>query len=92
MTFLELKVQFETKLKENSQFELLELNYIPYAFGSGFVAYRISGRNIKVIYDGRENCAELLASIDYGKYPNTSWRRIFIGSPSDLLKIDLDEL
>jgi hypothetical protein len=34
--FLELKDKLERNLKPD--FELLELNYLPYAFGSGLVA------------------------------------------------------
>ena len=50
--FLELKDKLERNLKPD--FELLELNYLPYAFGSGLVAYRKDGRSIKLIYDGKE--------------------------------------
>jgi hypothetical protein len=48
MNFLELKEQFENKLKSDFKFELLDLHYSPYAFGSGMKFYRIKGRIIKV--------------------------------------------
>lgn len=81
--FLELKEQFESKLTE--KFELLELNYAPYSFGSGLTAYRIRGRIVKIIYDGRANKVELLVSANHEKYPHTSWTTIFTGHPTDFI-------
>jgi hypothetical protein len=90
MDFLKLKEQFETKLKEG--FELLELHYVPYSFGSGLAAYRIRGRNVKVIYDGRDNQVELLVSANHDKYPGASWRTIFTGHPTDFIDNEISKL
>ena len=81
MNFLELKNQFEHKLKDN--FELLELHYAPYAFGSGMVAYRIKGQNVKLIYDGKDDQIEFLISVKHDKYSNASWTTHFTGNPTD---------
>ncbi len=86
MNFLELKEQFERKLNDDYMFELLELHYAPHAFGSGMTAYRIKGRIVKLIYDGRDNDIQLLVSSNHDKYPNVSWTTVFTGHPIDFIK------
>ena len=86
MNFLELKEQFENKLKGNFIFELLELHYAPYDFGSGLTAYRITGRNVKVIYDGKENQVQFLVSSNHDKYAKATWTTIFTGTPTDFIQ------
>jgi hypothetical protein len=90
MDFLELKEQFESKLTE--KFELLELQYAPYSFGSGLTAYRIKGRIVKIIYDGKDNQVELLVSANHDKYPGTSWKTIFTGHPADFIDNGISKL
>jgi len=90
MDFLELKEQFESKLTE--KFELLELHYAPYSFGSGFTAYRIRGRIVKIIYDGRDNQVELLVSANHDKYPYTTWTTIFTGHSTDFIDNGISKL
>jgi hypothetical protein len=92
MNFLELKEEFENKLKDNFKFELLEIHYAPYAFGSGLTAYRITGRNVKLIYDGKENQVQFLVSSNHDKYANASWTTIFNGTPTDFIENGLDKL
>jgi hypothetical protein len=84
MDFLELKEQFEGKLKND--FELLELHYTPYAFGSGITAYRIKGQIIKVIYDGKDDQVQLLVSARHDKYSNATWTTIYTGLPTDFIE------
>jgi hypothetical protein len=84
MDFLELKRQFESKL--NKDFELLELHYSPFAFGSGMTAYNSNGQVIKIIYDGRDNLVEVLISTSRDKYPNVSWTTIYSGLPEDFIE------
>lgn len=86
MNFLELKEQFENKLTGDFKFELLDLHYSPYAFGSGMMAYRIKGKIIKVIFDGRGNEVQLVTSLPHDKYPNGSWTTIFTGVPTDFIE------
>ena len=90
MDFLELKKQFENKLK--SDFELLELHFTPYSFGSGMTAYRIKGQIIKVIYDGKDNQVELLISAKHDKYSNASLTTIYTGVPTDFIENGLLKL
>jgi hypothetical protein len=90
MDFLEIKEQFENKLK--SDFELLELHFAPYSFGSGMTAYRIKGQIIKVIYDGKDNQVELLLSAKHDKYSNASWTTIYTGVPIDFIENGLQKL
>ena len=87
MNFLQLKDEFESKLNENYDFEILELHYLPYSFGSGMIAYRIKGRIIKIIFDGRENEVQLIGSKPHDKYPNCSWTTVFTGLPSEFIEI-----
>ena len=90
MDFLELKKQFENKLK--TDFELLELHFAPYAFGSGMTAYRIKGQIIKIIYDGKVDQVELLISAKHEKYSNASWTKIYTGFPTDFIENGLLKL
>jgi len=85
MTFLELKEQFENKLTGNHKFDLLELHFAPYSFGSGIAAYRLKGGILKIIYEGRDNEVQLLISSPHNKYPNCSWATIFTGLPGDFI-------
>lgn len=84
MNFLELKERFESKL--NSDFELLELHYAPFAFGSGMTAYNIQEQIVKIIYDGKDNQVELLISAFHDKYSNASWTTIYTGLPTDFVE------
>jgi hypothetical protein len=90
MDFLELKEKFENKLK--SDFELLELHFAPYAFGSGMTAYRVKGQIIKVIYDGKDDQVELFISAKHDKYSNASWTTIYTGEPIDFIENGLIKL
>ena len=90
MNFLELKEQFENKL--TNDFELLELHYAPYAFGSGMTAYRIKGQIVKVIYDGKDDQVELLVSEKHAKYSETSLATIYTGLPTDFIENGLIRL
>jgi hypothetical protein len=90
MDFLELRQQFEKNVKHD--FELLELHYAPYSFGSGMTAYRIKGKIIKVAYDGRDDQVELLISAKHDKYSNASWTTILTGNPTDLINKGIPEL
>lgn len=92
LDFLELKVHIETQLKNNFKFELLELQYAPYAFGNGMIAYRIKGRVVKIIYDGRDNQIELMVSANHVKYGRAEWTTIFSGQPTDFISIGIEEL
>jgi hypothetical protein len=84
MNFLQIKEQFESRL--TSKFEVLELHYVPYAFGSGFIAFRTNGQIVKIIYDGKENQVQLLISARHDKYPNASYSTIYEGLPTDFIE------
>ena len=90
--FLELKGQFEAQLSADLKFELLELHYAPFSFGSGMAAYRIKGRMVKIIFDGKDNKIKLLISAKHLKYPSSTWATIFSGTPTDFLDNGLTEL
>ncbi len=83
--FLELKDQIELQLKNNFSFELLELQYAPYAFGNGMIAYRIKGRVVKIIYDGKDNQIELMVSAYHVKYDRAELTTVFSGLPTDFI-------
>lgn len=90
--YLELKGQFEAQLSTNLKFELLELHFAPYSFGSGMTAYRIKGSVIKMVFDGKDNIIELLISDKHLKYPSSDWTTIFSGIPTDFLDNALTRL
>ncbi len=85
INYLELKDRFETELQHDLQFELLELHYAPYSFGSGMTAYRIKGRVFKIIFDGRDNLVEFMISAPHEKYNTANWTIIFTGTPNDFM-------
>ena len=77
MNFLDIKERFEINL--TNKFDLLELQYIPYSFGSGLIAYNINGRIVKIIHEGREGQIELMVSEKHAKYPEAKLTTIFTG-------------
>jgi len=83
MNFLQIKDSFEQLLA--ARMELLEIQYTPYAFGSGFCAYRLQGRNLLLIYNGKDDFVELLASKPHEPYPSKSWTKLYEGSVAGLL-------
>ncbi len=90
--YIEFKGQFEAQLSDDLKFELLELHYAPYSFGSGMTAYKIKGRVVKLIFDGKDNMIELWISAKHLKYPSSGLSRIFSGTPNDFLDNGLTEL
>ncbi|MFY0591001.1 hypothetical protein [Roseivirga sp.] len=68
MNFEEFRIDIEHKLNSIARFELLEFRYEPYHFGNGLLAYRISGRNHRLIYDARENHLTWECSEPHEKY------------------------
>jgi hypothetical protein len=83
--FKEFKRHFEAQLLTDLMFELLELHYAPYSFGSGMTAYRITGRVVKIIFNGQDNIIELLISDKHINYPSSGLTTIFSGTPTDFL-------
>ncbi len=78
--FLALVAEFEIKIKEELQFELLQLYYAPYSFGSGHVVYKIKGRNVQITFDGRDNALgmspiEVRYSKPHAKFPSDGWEQ-----------------
>lgn len=92
MNFLEITRRFEEKIEPNFKVELLELHYVPHAFGSGSKAYRINGRNIQIIFDGRDRLIEIKVSERYEKYDNGHWTDLFHGTIEDFEKEGIEAL
>ena len=90
--FLEFKGQFEEQLSTDLKFVLLELHYVPYSFGSGMMSYKIKGRLVKIIFDGKDNIIELFISAKNLKYPSSDWSIVFSGTQTDFLENGLTEL
>jgi hypothetical protein len=90
--FLEIISRFESQIRVNFEFELLESHYIPYSFGSGLVVYRIKGKTIKIIYDGRDYLVDVKLSKQHEKYPNCTWIDFFSGDSSDFLENGINKL
>ena len=87
MSFIQLTDKFENDL--NEKFEILELHYLPYLFGSGTKCYRIKGRNIKVDFDGRDELLEIYISPYHEKYPTNKWELIFTDKYENFHEKDL---
>jgi len=85
LNYLEIISYFEDQIKEKSKYELLEMHYAPYSFGSGFRTYRINGKIIKIIYNGKENLVELKISNRHEKYPLNSWKSFSLGDVNDFI-------
>ncbi|MEO8085424.1 MAG: hypothetical protein ABI763_01315 [Bacteroidota bacterium] len=83
--FSELISRFENAVQTDFKFELLEFHYVPYSFGSGMKAYRINGRAVKLVYDGRDYLATLYISEKHITYSRAEWTEIFSGTASGLL-------
>jgi hypothetical protein len=75
MNFHQVIDKFENEV--NEKFEILEFHYLPYSFGSGTKCYRIKGRNIKLVYNGKEELIEIHVSPYHEKYPTNKWDLIF---------------
>jgi hypothetical protein len=92
MNFLEFKDQLENEIAKNYKFDMLELRYMPYAFGSGLTVYRISGKIVKIVFDGKNNQFDIMISQPHAKYPNAPLLSIFSGQADDILDKGLSKL
>ena len=92
MNFLDFKDQLESEIAKNYKFDMLELHYLPYAFGSGLTVYRISGVIVKIVFDGKDNQFDILISKPHGKYPNAPLATIFAGQAENILDKGLSKL
>ncbi|MGZ3951503.1 MAG: hypothetical protein ACXVBZ_08905 [Flavisolibacter sp.] len=90
MNFLELKEQVEKKLI--NPFELLELHYTPYSFGSGLATYRIKGQIVKLVYDGKDDQVGLMVSERHAHYSGASFATIYLGRQDDFIAKGLEKL
>jgi hypothetical protein len=86
MKFLEMKTEFEVIIANHAKFELLELWYVPYAFGSGFAAYRVKNKNLKILYDGKEFAMIVFIYPPHIEYPSKKEIEIFYDSYKELVK------
>jgi hypothetical protein len=91
MTFLQMKSEFEVIIGQYAEFKLLELWYVPYAFGSGFAAYQINNRNLKILYDGKDFVTVVSINPPHVKYPSKEETEIFYNSYDELV-IKLPEI
>lgn len=87
MNFLEIKDNIEAILsRQQIQSQLLELHYLAYLFGSGFVAYRINGVNFRFAYDGRDGILTIDKTKMHEKYSQGNWEVIFEGKLPESLE------
>jgi hypothetical protein len=92
LDFLEITARFENQVKHEFDFELLELHYLPYAFGSGTKSYKINGRNIKITFDGREGIVGTEISLPHEKYESSNWTNIFNGTATDFVDKGIEDI
>ena len=90
MEFLKISEAFEQQIIQEFKFELLELHYARYSFGSGMVAYRIQGKLVKIIFEGRDAIVEIILSAKHDKYPNGTWTTIFTGTTEEFLTLGIE--
>ncbi len=77
---------FEKEILVNKEFQILDLHYMPYAFGAGYKVYRIKGMNIKIAYSGKEDSIEIFSSLNHQKYPNATWKSVFNGNYNEFIQ------
>lgn len=51
--------------------------YVPYAFGSGFIAYRIKGEVVKLSFDGKDDWITIFLTPKCSTYPPKKEKEIF---------------
>ena len=81
-----MKSEFEVIIGQHAEFKLLELRYVPYAFGSGFAAYHVKDRNLKILYDGKDFVMKVSINPPRVKYPSKEETEIFYDSFDKLIK------
>ena len=84
MNFKEICEKLESVIGEKQNVELLESNYVAYAFGSGISVYKINRKVLKIIFDGKDGEITLLLSPKNAVYPKTEFKTIFIGKQQTL--------
>lgn len=77
MTFSEIQIKFENDILSEFKFEILEMQYSNYSFGSGYLVYRIKGKNLRLVLDGKEGIIEISISSKGEKYPNVNWQSTY---------------
>jgi len=81
-----MKSEFEVIIGQYAKFKLLELWYVPYSFGSGFAAYYVKGRNLKILYNGKDSVMIVFINPPHVKYPSKEETEIFYDSFNELVK------
>jgi hypothetical protein len=79
MNVLKDHENIQNKLFAGFPSELLDLRYSPHAFGSGLLAFKVKGRNIQFVHDGRDNHVEVSISDTHVRYPTNAWIHIWNG-------------
>ena len=92
MTFPEFIARFESLIYDHMQVELLENHYMPYMFGSGIAAYRIKGKNVKLVFDRRDSSVDILISLKHIKYPDGEMTSIYYGTVENFFTTDFDKI
>jgi hypothetical protein len=80
-----MKSELEVIIGQYAEFNLLELRYVPYAFGSGLAAYQVKGRSLKILYNGKDFVMIVSIYPPQVKYPSKEETEIFHDSFSELV-------
>ena len=93
--FEQFKLFFEQEILSQAPFQLLELNYTPYCFGNGHAVYRQKGRNIEILYDGKEFYYLIRMSplhVKYkGSHDTSKWEVLFEKKTEENLTMSQEE-
>ena len=93
MNFLEFSSSLNQKIKQRVETTLLEVHYKDYLFGSGFYAFRVRGKIIKLNFDGKERYLILEISKKHDDYPaRSSYYQLYAGTMEKLDDADIDFL
>ena len=90
MTFFKLQHQLETVVFINHAFELVELHYQGFAFGSGTLVYKANGQYIALIYNGRDDEIEVFISKLHEKYPDITRNLVWSGLTAEFYAFKLN--
>ena len=88
--FVDVINTFESLLNNSSfQYQLLESHYMPYAFGSGFNAYKLKQQYLKIVWDGRDHIVSVYSNHKHQNYPVSKWELKFEGNINTFKQLDI---
>lgn len=87
--FADIINTLESLLNNSSfQYQLLESHYMPYAFGSGFNAYKLKRQYLRIVWDGRDHIVSIYSNHKQN-YPVNEWELKFEGDINTFKQLNI---